>query len=158
MTINQSGGKGIGWHRSKSSKGPVKVAGAFGRRVRSGRKETVSFPSMPETAPQLKSPVRENQSVTIDRGAIDIGEAFLRKAKEEAELRGVPLRQVVTEIKNSYIRSLCITVRGAEILAEKLGKGIKDIDSIDVIKGRTPDGNPTEYLKPHYSNLPETAK
>jgi hypothetical protein len=92
-----------------------------------------------------------NEQIIIDRGEIEIGEAFLRDARKSASIRGVSIHQVVAEMEIPYKKLLSIRVAGAEILAERAGRKMEDLDSIDVIKEKAPDGTTRELLKCNYA-------
>jgi hypothetical protein len=89
--------------------------------------------------------------ITITRGGIELGQAFLRKARKEATLRKVRVQQVIAAMEDPYIKTLCIRVGGAGILVERAGRKMEDLESVDVLRKKAPDGTIRELLRCNYS-------
>jgi hypothetical protein len=104
-----------------------------------------------EVAAPAETIVGPDAPVTIAKGGIQLGQAFLRDARKSAVIRGVSLQQVVAEMEFPYKRVLCTRVGGAEILVARAGREMDDLESIDVVREKSPDGIIRERLKCNFT-------
>jgi hypothetical protein len=97
------------------------------------------------------------EAITVTKGEIQLGQAFLRDARKTVAIRGVSLQQVVAEMEFPYKRLLCTRVGGAEILVARARREMDDLESIEVINEVGPDGITRELLKCNFAPIPKNS-
>ena len=158
---NLQGGKGTGPRRgydgASSRRAGVRSEYWQAQQNRAAQRRKAQAEKLEEPAVSVETVVDPTAPITVTKGEIQLGQAFLRDARKTVAIRRVSLQQVVAEMEFPYKRLLCTRVGGAEILVARAGREMDDLESIEVVKEVGPDGITREFLKCNFTPTPKNS-